>query len=297
MQGILPLNKPAGARSTLCVERIRRVIGRDIKVGHGGTLDSSARGLLVLLIGGATRLSSLIMEMPKVYRAVIRLGMETETCDFTGGPTSVSEWRGLSGADVDGTLTAFMGWRMQVPPKASAVHVGGKRAHEILRGGGDPDVKPRPVFVESISRTTDISEDGDFELIVKCGKGTYIRSLARDIGRALGCGAHVASLVREKIGSFDLSRAFDPGPDISPERGAVAGSILRMEEISNFLPSYSVTEEGALRLARGQFVSFPGAVRRTLGDSSPRGRVLLLSEGLFSVALLENCGGQILAAP
>lgn len=279
------------------MERVRRVIGGKIKVGHGGTLDSSACGLLVLLIGGATRLSGLIMEMPKVYRAVIRLGAETETCDSTGGTTAVFEWRGLSGADVDGTLTAFMGWRMQVPPKASAVHVGGRRAHEILRGGGDPDLKPRPVFIESMRRTTDISEDGDFGLTVKCGKGTYIRSLARDIGRALGCGAHIASLVRERIGPFDLSRAFDPGPDISPERDAVTGSILGIEEIANFLPSYSIAEEGALRLANGQFVIFSGAVRRTLGDSPPRGKVLLLSEGLFSVAILSDCGGEILAAP
>jgi tRNA pseudouridine(55) synthase len=297
-QGILPLNKPLGVRSTHCVERIRRVIGRNTKVGHGGTLDSSASGLLVLLIGGATRLSGLIMDMPKVYRAVVRLGGETTTCDYTGDPTTVAEWRGLKGSDVDGVLTAFMGWRMQVPPKASAVHVDGRRAHEILRGGGDPDIKPRPVFIESISRTTDISEEGDFELLVKCGKGTYIRALARDIGRALGCGAHIASLIREKVGSFGLSCAFDPGPDISPESGAVTDAILQVEEIAKFLPSYSIAKGDALRLARGQHISLSGAIRQTFGDySPPRGRVLLLSQELFSVARLENFDGQTRAAP
>ncbi|MDR1482463.1 MAG: tRNA pseudouridine(55) synthase TruB [Synergistaceae bacterium] len=296
-QGILPLDKPLGVRSTHCVERVRRVIGRNIKVGHGGTLDSSASGLLVLLIGGATRLSGLIMDMPKVYRAVIRLGAETSTCDFTGDQTSVSEWRGLNGSDVDGALTAFMGWRMQVPPKVSAVHVGGRRAHEILRGGGDPDIKPRPVFIESISRTTDISEEGDFELLVRCGKGTYIRALARDIGRALGCGAHIASLIRESVGPFSLSRAFNPGPDISPERSAVTGSVLPLEEIAKFLPSYSVTREDASRLARGQNIRFSYATRRTLGDHPPAHKVLLLSQELFSVARLDNLDGGMQVAP
>jgi tRNA pseudouridine(55) synthase len=297
LQGILPLNKPVGARSTLCVERIRRVIGRNVKVGHGGTLDSSASGLLILLIGGATRFSSLIMDMPKVYRAVIRLGTETDTCDYTGVPSTVSEWKCVNGGDIDGILTAFIGWRMQIPPKVSAVHVGGKRAHEILRGGGDPEIKPRPVFIESIRRTTDISEAGDFELVVKCGKGTYIRGLARDIGRSLGCGAHIASLVRERVGPFDISRAFDPGPDVSPEGNAVTASILRTEEIANFLPSYTISEEDASMLARGQPVGFSGAVRRTLGNSPPAGKVLFLSQRLLSVALLEYSGGQVRAAP
>ena len=151
-QGFLPINKPVGMRSTGCVERIKRILGRGVKVGHGGTLDSTACGVLVLLLGGATRLSSLVMQMPKTYRTVIKLGSETTTCDYSGETTIFGDAGGVTDEDVDDVLPSFLGWRIQIPPEVSAVHVGGRRAYEIFHSGGSPDIKPRPVFIESVRR-------------------------------------------------------------------------------------------------------------------------------------------------
>ncbi|MCL2683818.1 MAG: tRNA pseudouridine(55) synthase TruB, partial [Synergistaceae bacterium] len=200
-QGFLPIDKPVGMRSAGCVELIKRIVGR-VKAGHGGTLDSTACGVIVLLLGGATRLSSLVMQMPKIYRAVLKLGTETTTCDYSGEGTISGDASGVTDEDVDAAIPSFMGWRMQVPPEVSAVHVGGRRAHEIFRSGGVPDIEPRPIFIESISRVENLSENHEVELLIRCGKGTYIRALARDMGRRLGCRAHIASLRREAVGPF-----------------------------------------------------------------------------------------------
>ncbi|MDR3332073.1 MAG: tRNA pseudouridine(55) synthase TruB [Synergistaceae bacterium] len=296
-QGILPINKPIGVRSTLCVERVKRALGRGVKVGHGGTLDSTASGVLVLLIGGATRLSGFIMRMPKVYRALVRLGVETTTCDYAGEPSGGASWRGVVDEDVDLALISCLGWRMQVPPKVSAVHVGGRRAHEVFRGGSDPDVKPRPVFVESARRVTPISTEGEFSLMIKCGKGTYVRSIARDIGRFLGCGAHLGALERESIGPFKLPRAFDFDPESGPDGRRIVESLLPPEAMGEFLPAYDVTEEDATRLERGLPVPFSRASRRTLGCSPAAGEILLVSDGLCSVAGLGRRDGCLCMLP
>lgn len=115
--GVLLLNKPVGVRSTRCVEKVREAL-RDfsVKVGHGGTLDSTASGLLILLIGGATRLSGLVMQMPKLYRATIKLGSETTTCDYAGEPLSTKSWDGVCDSSIDMAIPSFLGWRMQTPP-------------------------------------------------------------------------------------------------------------------------------------------------------------------------------------
>ena len=195
-QGLLPVDKPLGLRSSRCVELVKALAGKGTKVGHGGTLDSSASGVLVLLLGGATRASGYVMSMPKTYRAVVRIGAETTTCDYTGQITGLGDFSRVKESDIDEVIPSFIGWRMQVPPEISAVHVNGRRAHRISRAGCKPEIPPRPVFVESIRREGVISDDRDVELLIRCGKGTYVRSIARDIGRRLGCMAHVAGLRR-----------------------------------------------------------------------------------------------------
>ncbi|MDR2780453.1 MAG: tRNA pseudouridine(55) synthase TruB, partial [Synergistaceae bacterium] len=201
-QGLLPIDKPLGLRSSQCVELVKKLTGGGAKVGHGGTLDSSASGMLVLLLGGATRASGYVMLMPKTYSAVVRLGAETTTCDYTGHITRLKDFRGVKESDIDEIVPSFIGWRMQTPPEISAVHVNGRRAHKISRAGGKPEIPPRPVFVESIRRDGAISGDGCVRLLIRCGKGTYVRSIARDIGRRLGCLAHVAALRRLSVGPF-----------------------------------------------------------------------------------------------
>ena len=289
LQGFLPINKPVGMRSTACVEQIKRILGRGVKTGHGGTLDSTACGVLVLLLGGATRLSSFVMQTPKTYRAVIKLGSETTTCDYSGEPIIFGDAGGVTGEDIDGALPSFLGWRMQVPPDISAVRVNGRRAHNISRSGGVPDIKPRPVFIESIRRVGNFSaapEDCKVELLIRCGKGTYIRSLARDLGRKLGCRAHIASLKREAAGPFTESNALLLEPDFD-SREKILSAILPIDFLGGFLPLYKVCGEGERALAAGKEIPFSRAARETYGDSCPDSIILAKGKSLISVGALK----------
>ena len=288
-QGFLPINKPVGMRSSGCVEQIKRVLGRGVKTGHGGTLDSTARGVLVLLLGGATRLSSFVMQMPKTYRAVIKLGAETTTCDYSGEPTIFGDAKDVTGEDVDAALPSFMGWRTQIPPEVSAVHVGGRRAHEIFRSGGVPDIKPRPVFIESIRRVGGPSENREVKLLIRCGKGTYIRALARDIGRRLGCGAHIASLRREAIGPFTESCSLfvENGFD---NRGEIEGAILPIDFLGRFLPRYTIGEEDERILSAGREIPLTRAKRETSGEYCPFSTILAAGSSLITIGGLSLSG-------
>lgn len=294
---LLALDKPVGMRSTKCVEEVRRLLGRDVKVGHGGTLDSTASGLLIVLIDGATRLSSVVMSMPKVYRVKIKIGSETSTCDFTGEEIFSSAWSGVGEEDIDKMLPSFMGWRMQTPPKISAVRVGGLRAHELFRRGGDPKIEPKAVFIEWMERLGPISENGELELRVRCGRGTYIRSIARDIGRALGCGAHVLSLEREMVGCFARGDAvsFSGGSNLDADK--LLKAMKPVSVLGDFLPVYSLPDDDMRKLSRGLGVLFRNADRRTFGKFSPRGIVVFISAALLTLARLEERGGAFYALP
>jgi tRNA pseudouridine(55) synthase len=293
----LTLDKPIGARSTKCVEEIRRILGRGVKVGHGGTLDSSASGLLVILISGATRLSNLVTQMPKIYRATVKLGSETSTCDFTGEALFSSEWSGVNEDEIDSLLPAFLGWRLQTPPKVSAIHLGGRRAHDIFRRGGDPEIQPRPVFIERIKREGPISPEGEFRLFIRCGKGTYVRSVARDIGRALGCGAHLSSLRRESVGGFTLDGAVAFGDGFNLDRERLESALVPISALGDFLPAYALPQEDVERLSNGLSVFFSRASRSTFGRFCPPGAVAFNSKTLFCVARLESFDGEICALP
>jgi tRNA pseudouridine(55) synthase len=279
------------------VEEIKRILGRGVKVGHGGTLDSFASGLLVILVSGATRLSNLVNQMPKVYRATVKLGAETSTCDLTGETLFSSEWNGVNEEEIDALLPAFQGWRLQAPPKVSAVHVGGRRAHEIFRLGGDPEIQPRPVFIEIIRRESPISPEGEFRLFIRCGKGTYIRSVARDIGRILGCGAHLSSLRRESVGSFTLGGSVTFGERFSIDRDQVKSALIPISAMEDFLPTYALPEEDIERLSNGLSVFFSRASRSSFGRFSPTGAVAFNSKTLLSVARLESLNGELYALP
>ena len=298
-QGLLVLNKPLGVRSTHCVDVVRKTLlasGRNVKVGHGGTLDSSASGVLVLLIGRATRLSSLVMQMPKKYEVLVRLGAETSTCDYTGEVTAEGDRSIVARHDVDEVLPSFLGWQMQVPPEISAVHVGGERAHRIARGGGSPEIDARPVFVRRIVQTSGLSPAGDFTLSISCGKGTYVRSLVRDLGRRLGCGAHVAALKRTATGPFWLDRSFDPGSLLSAgnwKSGAdeLIQAMLPIEETTAFLPSYTPKDDGDDRLASGIALPLAETHRRTFGRFCAEDAACVVSSRAFTVARIDVVDG------
>jgi tRNA pseudouridine(55) synthase len=297
-QGLLPIDKPVGLRSSKCVELVKGSIGKGAKVGHGGTLDSSASGVLVLLLGGATRASDYVMMMPKTYRAVVRLGSETSTCDYTGHVTCLGDFGAVRESDIDEIIPSFMGWRMQVPPEISAVHVNGRRAHRISRAGGKPEISPRPVFVESIRRTGDISGDGGVELLIRCGKGTYVRSIARDIGRRLGCFAHVAALRRISVGPFSADEALAPGENfLSASERDLSSAIRPLHSLESFLPRYSVNGEDASSLSAGRRVPFRNAVRVTFGGRCPDDAVMICSGPRVTIGNLAWSGARASIVP
>jgi tRNA pseudouridine(55) synthase len=296
-QGFLPVDKPVGARSSDCVDRIKHALGRGVKVGHGGTLDSTACGALVMLIGGATRLSAYVMAMPKAYRAVVRFGAETSTCDASGSITTEGDASKISDAVVDGILPSFIGWRMQTPPEVSAVRVNGVRAHKIFRSGGEPDIKPRPVFIESIKRSGSVSANREAEFLIVCGKGTYVRAIARDIGRRLGCPAHIASLRREAVGPFRAEESLRLGDSSAMSRGEILSNLKPLDFLENFLPRYSVSSEYEAALLAGREIPFTAARRETPGDRPPWDTVLVAGGSVVAVAGLGRSGRAVLMRP
>ena len=206
---IVLVNKPAGLRSTTCVAIVRRYFG-GLKAGHAGTLDSTASGLLVLMTGHATRLCEYVMALPKVYRVVVQFGSETDTADYSGEVISSKGWREVDPAALNTWLYSFAGWRMQSPPPVSAVKIGGVPAYKLARSGQVPEMKERPVFFRRVDVIAPFdAETGRLEIEVRCSKGTYIRSLAQDLGRLTGAGAHVASLTRTAVGTLSLDEADD----------------------------------------------------------------------------------------
>ncbi|MDR3265781.1 MAG: tRNA pseudouridine(55) synthase TruB [Synergistaceae bacterium] len=207
--GLLLIDKPDGLRSADCVARVRRRFGKNTRVGHAGTLDSTASGLLVVLLGSATRLSDYVMKLPKTYEAAVHLGKATDTCDRSGQVVFCGDATKVDETSFDSALCSFWGERMQLPPEISALKLNGRPSHRIAREGGDARPARRPVLVTSLSRGTPISE-GRVKISVTCGKGTYIRSIVRDIGLTLGCGAHVAELRRLSTGPFRVEDALMP---------------------------------------------------------------------------------------
>ena len=210
MNALVLINKPVDYRSTKCVAIARKNFG-GLKVGHAGTLDSTASGLLVLLVGNATRFCEFVMSLPKVYRAVIQFGAETDTCDYSGNITAENGFVDFDVRALNDALFSFSGWRLQSPPAISAVKIDGKPAHELARSGQEIEIKSRPVFFRRINILTPFNfETGTLELEVSCGRGTYIRSLARDLGKISGTGAYVKELERVSIGKFTLKDANSP---------------------------------------------------------------------------------------
>ncbi|OGG02203.1 MAG: tRNA pseudouridine(55) synthase TruB [Candidatus Glassbacteria bacterium RIFCSPLOWO2_12_FULL_58_11] len=205
--GILLVNKRTGLTSHDVVDRARRIL-REKKIGHTGTLDPRAEGLLVLCVGGATRFASFLANQDKTYRAVIRLGRTTATDDSEG--EVLSSYEGdlaplVGEKRLEQALDSFAGLSLQVPPSYSAKKIGGVPAYVLARRGEKPRLKPVAVRIGSIRLLR--FELPELELEVDCSAGTYLRSLARDLGEKLGCGGYLCSLVRTRVGDFTLDSA------------------------------------------------------------------------------------------
>jgi tRNA pseudouridine55 synthase len=205
MNGFLAIAKPAGLTSHDVVARVRRMAGRGVKVGHAGTLDPAATGVLPVALGFATRLIEYLAEARKGYLGEVRLGVATATDDAEGEVVATTPLPPLDDEQIEAAVAPLRGTIMQVPPIYSALHHEGRRLYELARVGQAPELAPRPVTVYDLRWAW--ADQGLLRIEVECGKGTYIRSLARDIGAALGCGAHLASLCRTFVGPFGLDGA------------------------------------------------------------------------------------------
>ena len=206
--GFLNIDKPLGLTSHDVVGRVRRIFGLR-RVGHAGTLDPLATGVLVVCVGTATRLSEYAMSSSKSYRATVQLGAVTTTYDAEGEVTETYDTSTITQEAIEAVLPRFTGAIQQLPPMYSAVKQGGKKLYELAREGKSVERKPRNVQIDALVATEFDPETARFTLDVTCGSGTYIRSLAYDIGDALGVGAHLAGLVRTRSGNFHVDDALD----------------------------------------------------------------------------------------
>ncbi len=207
MNGFLNVNKPAGMSSAAVVGIIRRASGEK-RVGHAGTLDPEAAGILPLMLGRATRLFDYLADKEKEYVTVAAFGTATDTQDFTGTVTETGD-RYPTAEQVRSTLGALTGDIRQRPSMYSAIKVGGRRLYEMARKGVEAEVPERTVHVERIELLREMPDHG-FELRITCGRGTYIRSICHDLGQLCGCPAHMRSLTRTRSGIFSLEGALTP---------------------------------------------------------------------------------------
>ena len=219
--GVAIIDKPAGWTSHDVVAKARGVLGTR-KVGHSGTLDPDATGVLVLGIGRATRLLRFLTALGKSYEAEIVLGVETDTLDAGGTVTARHEMAGVTEMQARRAAASLTGEILQVPPMVSAVKVGGRRLHELAREGVEVEREARPVTVHRFEVSAVPGRAGLLQALVDCSSGTYVRVLAADLGRALGGGAHLRKLRRTTVGGFSLAEARPvESPEVLPMPRAV----------------------------------------------------------------------------
>jgi tRNA pseudouridine55 synthase len=228
--GLLVVDKPRGITSRDAVDRAQRWFPRRTRIGHAGTLDPLATGVLVLCVGSATRLIEYVQRMAKTYRTTIRLGATSDTDDADGTVTPQADTRVPKREEVEEQVRAFVGEIEQVPPAFSAAKVTGRRAYDMARAGEEVQLAPRTVriFAFEVLRY-------EFPLLdaeVRCGKGTYIRSLARDLGERLGCGGLVEVLRRTRIGPFRAEDGVSLDADAETARAKLLPPVTALSELS-----------------------------------------------------------------
>jgi tRNA pseudouridine55 synthase len=250
VNGWVVLDKPVGLTSTHAVARLKRIFNGK-KAGHAGTLDPLASGVLPVAFGEATKTVPFVQDGEKTYRFTIAWGVETDSDDADGRIVTRSEQRPEI-EEIRAALPAFTGRIMQRPPAFSAIKIAGERAYDIARDGEMPDLAPRPVEIHALDLVAATRDAATFE--ARCGKGTYVRALARDLGRMLACYGHVSALRRTRVGPFLEEHAV--GLEHLAE--APGGVLLRVEAGLMEMPQVVVDREAASRLRRGQSILLRG---------------------------------------
>jgi tRNA pseudouridine55 synthase len=307
VDGVLSVLKPPGMTSHDVVDAVRRLAGLR-RVGHTGTLDPGASGVLVVCLGRATRLSEFLMDVDKEYRVELRLGLRTTTGDAYGevlpplepaparplgtgasrsGPRDGAGRRGT----VEAVLRRFIGRILQVPPMVSAIHHEGERLYELARRGEVVDLQPRPIVVHRIDIVTHDRDWTRLLLHVACGKGTYIRKLCADIGDALGCGGYAHFMVRTRTGTFGVedARTIEELQALAAE-GAVEGALISMDNALAHLPAVDLSDQSVSDVLHGHAVPVWKAGRTPPAEDTP---VRLRSRRGALVALARVEQGQL----
>ena len=281
VHGLLLLDKARGLSSNIALQKARRLLEAD-KAGHGGTLDPMADGLLPVLFGEACKLAESALQGDKAYEATLRLGQATTTDDTEGEIVSTGEVA-FTEAELEAVLARFRGEITQVPPIFSALKVAGKALYRYAREGTPVQPEPRRVTIhalELLGRRN--GAEPSLALRVACSKGTYIRSLARDIGAALGCGAHLSALRRTVVGRFSVDAAIglESLAAMSPQERC--GRLIALEALVSDWPRASLDEAATRLFCQGQAVEVPRASVQDAGATAPPARIAV------------HCGGRLI---
>jgi tRNA pseudouridine55 synthase len=280
LDGVLLFDKPLELSSNTAMQKVRWLFGAE-KAGHTGTLDPLATGLLPICFGEATKYTVALLDADKGYRATIRLGQKTTTGDAEG---EVIETRkvDVDEAKVSAVLASFLGESRQLPPMHSAIKHQGKPLYEYIRKGETVEREPRQITIHDLRLERLQGEELEFSVL--CSKGTYVRTLAEDIGEALGCGGHLIALRRTSIGEFGLNEAHTLAQLEAMGAAERDASLMPLDRLVLDLPPLQLDSVQATRLARGQ--------RLGLTDGHPDGKRRLYAEGRF-IGLGELVGGRL----
>jgi len=273
LDGVLLVDKPPDCTSHDVVEEVRRRLP-GVRVGHAGTLDPFATGLLPLSLGRATRLTSWLISCDKVYQGWVRLGVATDTYDRTGRPLAPAVAPHVERAAIENTLQSLAGDRQQVPPPYSAKKVGGVPLYRRARRGEEVHPEPVRVRIEPIELLE--ARPDAFEFRVTCSSGTYIRALAHEVGEILGCGAHLESLTRLRCGEFRLESALPLRDLLALDESALRARIIPLRELNLGLPPLRLSAEESTRLSRGQSLQVREAPAETCRALRPDGDLLAI---------------------
>jgi tRNA pseudouridine55 synthase len=277
LDGVLVIDKPAGMTSADVVARVKAALGA-ARAGHTGTLDPMATGVLPIALGEGTKVAPFLLADDKGYEGELELGLTTTTLDVEGEVVSRSDPSGISREAVAAALAAWVGEREQLPPAYSALHVGGKRAYALARAGKEVELQPRRVRIDRCELLDFTPPRARFA--VECGKGTYVRSLVRDVGEALGCGATLTALRRTRAGRFDLASAVALA---SLDRAAAAARIVDPAAAIAHLPAVSLDAESTRAATSGKPLPVPSG-----WTDGTTGRLLTPAGALVAVVTVEN---------
>jgi tRNA pseudouridine55 synthase len=252
--GVLLVDKDAGGTSHDAVQRARRIL-HEKRIGHCGTLDPAATGLLVLTVGKATRLTRFLISAPKVYEGTIRFGIETDTYDATGAVVAERPLDDLTEDAVRRALEGFVGTQEQAAPAYSAKKIQGRKYYELARSGEEVPVSTKEITIYELEALGGLVE-GSLSFRLACTSGTYVRSLAHDLGRQLGCGAHLASLRRLQVGPFRVAEAatLDRVEDLRRDGAELEGAWVPFDRIPLPFPTVEADANQELRIQHGQTI-------------------------------------------